>query len=509
MNIVAEISIKKSYIDCVKAIHNNTYDYSKLEDCFEEDDTIEVICPGHGPFEVVAREHLYGKGCVKCVDVDKEEQLVCGNEVHEENIIGINDLSKIINIDTNAIIFKGTVSSEERKKLTVIKWTKINMDIMNAFLRFNNIEVNIPNVNDANKRWGVINQTRMFVEKKSKEEQKNIAIIFNMLQKRHDEITKLEPNYRKSSEIFLKRKLTELKSYGLNTWYGGVNDVRAFARKVFTIAKLGYQIPETEKEINDIILDNKKDNAFLEFSEKSKSSTGYCGFKKELLELINQGEESLFLNMKDIRRFFTDFNSSTSIQVLKKEFKDAVEYINSVNDFNTSYTFIKSNSKKHLGVELTKELVKDKIYVSYDDVIKTLKYDLNERGEHGGIVYRSNNGLDRDIFVASNGISLFDKFINKNGNTCYVLNKMFHLTTFCDETINNNNFDTSIVYHSNNYFLSMIISNKNFNLVFEEKNGYYYLNQNESTYGDLNDWISRINPNVYKTTKFCKFGNSC
>ena len=55
----------EEFIERVKKIHNNKYDYSKTI-YFAEKYDITVICPIHGEFEIIAKEHLRGLGCKEC-----------------------------------------------------------------------------------------------------------------------------------------------------------------------------------------------------------------------------------------------------------------------------------------------------------------------------------------------------------------------------------------------------------------------------------------------------------
>ena len=46
-------------------IHNNVYDYSKVE--YKNSITkVKIICPHHGEFEQQASYHISGHGCIKC-----------------------------------------------------------------------------------------------------------------------------------------------------------------------------------------------------------------------------------------------------------------------------------------------------------------------------------------------------------------------------------------------------------------------------------------------------------
>lgn len=46
-------------------IFNNKYDYSKVV-YINSDTKVTIICPIHGEYEKVSREHLCGQGCIKC-----------------------------------------------------------------------------------------------------------------------------------------------------------------------------------------------------------------------------------------------------------------------------------------------------------------------------------------------------------------------------------------------------------------------------------------------------------
>lgn len=85
----------KDYIERVKAIHNDLYDYSKLEYKGMKEDVL-IICPVHGEFTQKADKHLHGKtGCPKCVGnlpIDKETFLKRSKKVHGN----FYDYSKVI-----------------------------------------------------------------------------------------------------------------------------------------------------------------------------------------------------------------------------------------------------------------------------------------------------------------------------------------------------------------------------------------------------------------------------
>ena len=55
----------KEFIEKAKIVHGNKYEYSKTEYKRSEENVI-VICPEHGEFSQIARNHLMGQGCPKC-----------------------------------------------------------------------------------------------------------------------------------------------------------------------------------------------------------------------------------------------------------------------------------------------------------------------------------------------------------------------------------------------------------------------------------------------------------
>ena len=54
----------EEYVGKCKEIHQDKYDYS-LVNYISSSDKVTIICPEHGPFEQIARNHLFGQGCPK------------------------------------------------------------------------------------------------------------------------------------------------------------------------------------------------------------------------------------------------------------------------------------------------------------------------------------------------------------------------------------------------------------------------------------------------------------
>jgi len=58
-----------NFIQLANIKHNNKFDYS-LSNCHKSHDRIKIICPIHGVFEQLAYQHLNGRGCKKCADIN-------------------------------------------------------------------------------------------------------------------------------------------------------------------------------------------------------------------------------------------------------------------------------------------------------------------------------------------------------------------------------------------------------------------------------------------------------
>jgi hypothetical protein len=55
----------KEFLTKVSKIHGNKYNYSKIK-YTNTDSKVKIICPIHGEFEQMAKNHLEGKGCQSC-----------------------------------------------------------------------------------------------------------------------------------------------------------------------------------------------------------------------------------------------------------------------------------------------------------------------------------------------------------------------------------------------------------------------------------------------------------
>ena len=68
------IYTKKEFIEKLNSIHNNKYDYSKINYISTYRD-ITIICPKHGEFNQKAGVHLNGCGCPKCSNLSMIDKL--------------------------------------------------------------------------------------------------------------------------------------------------------------------------------------------------------------------------------------------------------------------------------------------------------------------------------------------------------------------------------------------------------------------------------------------------
>lgn len=55
----------QTFIEKAKLKHGDKYDYSKVN-YISSNSPVTIICPEHGEFTQVAKNHLYGQGCPKC-----------------------------------------------------------------------------------------------------------------------------------------------------------------------------------------------------------------------------------------------------------------------------------------------------------------------------------------------------------------------------------------------------------------------------------------------------------
>lgn len=83
----------EDFIERSKLLHNNKYDYSKVE-WINTRHKVEIICPEHGSFLQTAYKHLQGRGCPKCggtTRLTQEEFIARAKKLHGDKY----DYSKV------------------------------------------------------------------------------------------------------------------------------------------------------------------------------------------------------------------------------------------------------------------------------------------------------------------------------------------------------------------------------------------------------------------------------
>ena len=93
---------KEDFIFEAKLIHNNKYDYSKVN-YVNNRTKICIICPTHGEFWQEPRAHLKGQGCSKCsknCKLTKEEFINLSNSIHNDKY----EYSKVKYINANTTV---------------------------------------------------------------------------------------------------------------------------------------------------------------------------------------------------------------------------------------------------------------------------------------------------------------------------------------------------------------------------------------------------------------------
>ena len=104
----------KEFITESKTIHNDRYDYSKVE-YVNAKTKVCIICPEHGEFWQTPNNHLKGQGCPKCGGIyhyNTQEWVEEAKKVHKNKY----DYSKVeyVNNKTDVCIKIGRASCRER-----------------------------------------------------------------------------------------------------------------------------------------------------------------------------------------------------------------------------------------------------------------------------------------------------------------------------------------------------------------------------------------------------------
>ena len=100
----------EEFINKAKEIHQNKYDYSKVE-YINDLTNINIICPIHGMFYQTPNNHLSGKGCPECGKIKSS----VNNKLSQEEVI-----NKINSIDENYIIPSNFKYINSKEKIELI-----------------------------------------------------------------------------------------------------------------------------------------------------------------------------------------------------------------------------------------------------------------------------------------------------------------------------------------------------------------------------------------------------
>ena len=109
---------KESFISKASLIHNNKYDYSKVN-YINNKTKVEIICNKHGNFEQTPASHLSGNGCPSCIKNTTETfinkaKLIHGNKYNYSLVNYINSYTKVKIICNKHGIFEQTPSGHLR-----------------------------------------------------------------------------------------------------------------------------------------------------------------------------------------------------------------------------------------------------------------------------------------------------------------------------------------------------------------------------------------------------------
>lgn len=77
----------KNFINKVKKIHRNKYDYSLVK-YFNKEEKVDIICPKHNIFKQTPHNHLKGKGCPTCKESYGEKTI--RNYLTDNNIVFVS-----------------------------------------------------------------------------------------------------------------------------------------------------------------------------------------------------------------------------------------------------------------------------------------------------------------------------------------------------------------------------------------------------------------------------------
>lgn len=93
----------ESFIEKASKIHNNKYDYSKVN-YINYTTKVEVICPEHGSFFVTPTNHLRNRGCPICKQSQGEKEIIKYLNLHNIKYISQYEIDIPINISGKGLI---------------------------------------------------------------------------------------------------------------------------------------------------------------------------------------------------------------------------------------------------------------------------------------------------------------------------------------------------------------------------------------------------------------------
>jgi PAS domain-containing protein len=163
----------------------------------------------------------------------------------------------LLDILPQGVFLLNEPTPEEKRDMRVISWREISSDAMETYCRYYKVPY-VYNHKDTDKRWRMMDTVKAYIETLSPEAQEKANVEINMLQRRVDELTKYEPDYRKTKNKILKKKASEIRRYGLDTWYNDSVDIMSHLRKMYMLAKLGLQIPDTAQGIEELLIKYKR-----------------------------------------------------------------------------------------------------------------------------------------------------------------------------------------------------------------------------------------------------------
>jgi hypothetical protein len=235
-----EVEKNKGKMDFTDWISNET----------QEPESVQVIIEEE---EIVVKDEIKKTEVEKVTLNEKERQEGIENdEIIEENY------RQYIETDNTKPFVYGDITYKEKEEFRVVKWTKISIPVLENVIRNEGLEVTIT-PEDKQIRWPIINAVKDYYE--TLIEKDRFAVMINMLQKRYNELVDIEPQYRKFKNQALRKRVTQLTKYGISVWYDKDTDIRSHAQKVWSVAKLGLDLPDTEEGINELLNEYKREGA--------------------------------------------------------------------------------------------------------------------------------------------------------------------------------------------------------------------------------------------------------